>query len=53
MKSLFFEGLMYGGEIAFQNRLGLYSEENLRLKIDWASLELEGNLSQQLAERFR
>ena len=29
---------MYGGQFAFQNRLGLYLEGYLRLKIDWASL---------------
>ena len=28
---------MYGGKFAFQNRLGLYLELNLRPKIDWAS----------------
>ena len=30
------EGLIFGGKFAFQNRLGLYLEGNLRLKIDWA-----------------
>ena len=35
-----FEGLIYGGRFAFQNRLGLYLEGNLGLKIDWASLLL-------------
>ena len=30
--------LIFGEKIAFQNRLGLYSEGNLRLKIDWARL---------------
>ena len=29
---------------AFQSRLGLFLEGNLRLKIDWASLYLKGNL---------
>ena len=29
---------MYGRKFAFQNRLGLYLERHLRLKIDWASL---------------
>ena len=33
-----FEGLIYGGNLAFQNRLGLNLEGNLRLRIDWASL---------------
>ena len=28
----------------FQNWLGLYLEGNLRLKTDWASIEVEGNL---------
>ena len=28
----------------FQSRLGLFLEGNLRLKIDWASLYLKGNL---------
>ena len=32
------EWLMYGGKFVFQNRLGLYLEENLRLKIDWVNL---------------
>ena len=27
----------------FQNWLGLYLEGNLRLKIDWASIEVKGN----------
>ena len=31
------EGLIYGGKFAFQNRLSLYWEGNLRLKINWAS----------------
>ena len=30
------EGLIYEGKFAFQNRLGLDLEGNLRLKIDWA-----------------
>ena len=34
---------MYGGKFAFQNRLGLYLEGNLRPKIHWASSQLEGN----------
>ena len=33
----FLRGL-YGGKFAFQSRLGLYWEGNLRPKIDWASL---------------
>ena len=33
-RGLFLEGLIYGGKFAFQNRLGLYFEGNLRLKID-------------------
>ena len=32
------EGLMYGGKFAFENRLGLSWEGNLRLKIDLGSL---------------
>ena len=36
------EGLINGGKLSFQNRLGLYLEENLRLKIGWANLWLEG-----------
>ena len=47
-----FEGLIYGGKFAFQNRLGLYLDGNVRLKIDWASLWLKGNLCQQFAEGF-
>ena len=38
LRGLFLEGHIYGGNFAFQNRLGLYLEGNLRLKIDWASL---------------
>ena len=38
LRDLFLDGLIYGRKIAFQNRLGLYSEGNLRLKTDWASL---------------
>ena len=38
LRGLFLEGLINGGKFAFQNRLGLYLEGNLRLKIDWASL---------------
>ena len=49
-----FEGLIFGrayirrglikyeGELSFQNRLSLYLEEKLRLKIGWANLWLEG-----------
>ena len=33
----FFEGLIYGGKFAFQTRLGLYWEGNLRVNINWAS----------------
>ena len=33
-------GLIYGGKFAFQNHLGLYY---LHLKINWASLKLNGN----------
>ena len=40
LRGLFLEGLIYGGKFALQNRLGLYLEGNLRLKIDWASLLL-------------
>ena len=41
--SLYSEGLLYGGKLSFQNQLGLYLEGNLRLKIDWASIEVKGN----------
>ena len=34
------------GNGALQNWLGLYLEENLCLKIDWASLQLEETLCQ-------
>ena len=37
LRGLYSEGLIYGRKIAFQYRLGLYSEGNVRLKIDWAS----------------
>ena len=48
---LFLEGLhifggvvlIYGGKFVLQNRLGLYLEGNLCLKIDWASILVEGN----------
>ena len=46
LSGLVLEGLIYGGKPAFQNRLGLYLEGNLRLKVDWASLQLEGHLYQ-------
>ena len=35
--------LIYGGKFVLQNRLGLYLEGNLCLKIDWASILVEGN----------
>ena len=38
LRGLYSEGLINGGKFAFQKRLGLYLEGNLRLKIDWASL---------------
>ena len=38
MRVLYSGGLIYGEKFAFQNRLGLYLEEKLRFKIDWASL---------------
>ena len=38
LRGLFLEGLIYGGKFVFQNRLDLYLEGNLHLKIDWASL---------------
>ena len=38
LSGLFLEGLIYGGNFAFENRLGLYLEGNLSLKIDWTSL---------------
>ena len=34
---------VYGEKFVFQNWLGLYLEGNLRLKIDWASIEVKGN----------
>ena len=40
MEGPIFGGLIYGGKFAFQNRLSLYLEGNLRLKIDWVSLIL-------------
>ena len=36
--------LIYGGKFALQNRLTLYLERNLRLRIDWDSSKLKGNL---------
>ena len=42
LRSLYSEGLIYGGKLSFQNQLGLYLEGNLRLKIGWANLWLEG-----------
>ena len=38
LSGLFLEGLIYGGNFAFENRLGLYLEGNLSLEIDWTSL---------------
>ena len=38
LKGLFLEGLIYGGNFAFQSRLGLYWEGNLRPKIDWKEI---------------
>ena len=38
LRGLFLVGLVYGGKFAFQNRIGLYLEGNLRLNIDWARL---------------
>ena len=40
-----FEGLIFGGAYI---RRGLCTEGNLRFKIDWASLQWEGNLPSQL-----
>ena len=40
-RGLYSEGHMYEGKFAWQNRLGLYWDRNLRLKIYWASLKLE------------
>ena len=37
LRGLFLEGLIYGESFAFQNRLGLYLEGDLRLKIHWAN----------------
>ena len=34
LRGLFLEGLIYGGKLAFQNRLGSYLEGNSRLKFD-------------------
>ena len=42
LEELIFEGLINGGKLSFQNRLGLYLEGNLRLKIGWVNLWLEG-----------
>ena len=42
----FLRGLYTEGNGALQNWLGLYLEENLCLKIDWASLQLEETLCQ-------
>ena len=50
--SALFEGVIFGraqigkGKYAFQNRLRIYWEGNVCLKIHWASLQLEGNLCQ-------
>ena len=52
LRGLFFEVLTYSGKFAFQNRLGLYWEGNLRLKIDWASLWLEANFISNLQKVF-
>ena len=42
-----FEGLVYGEAICVsKNPLGLYWEENMGLKIRWASLKLEGHFCQ-------
>ena len=41
LRVLFLEGLIFEGA-----SIGLYLEGNLSLKIDWASLLLEGNLCQ-------
>ena len=47
-----FEGVIFGraqigkGKFSFQNRLRIYWEGNVCLKIHWASLQLEGNLCQ-------
>ena len=38
LRGLYWEGLINGGKFAFQNRLSLYLEGNLRIKIDWANL---------------
>ena len=37
LRDLFLEGFIYGRKIAFQNRLGLYSEGNLSLEIKGAN----------------
>ena len=41
LRGLFLEGPVYGGKFEFQNWLGLYLEGNLRLKIDWARIEVK------------
>ena len=38
LRGLYSVGLTYGGKIAFQNRLRLYLDGNLRLKIVWTCL---------------
>ena len=38
LRGLYSEGPIYGGKFVLQNRLGLYLEGNLCLKIDWTSL---------------
>ena len=57
LRGLFLEGLIFGGHIyegkfAWQNRLGLYWDRNLRLKIYWASSKLEKNLCRFFARSF-
>ena len=52
LRGLFLEGLINGGKFAFQNRLGLYLEGNLRLKIDWASLIVERKFMSVICRKF-
>ena len=52
LRGLYSEGHIYEGKFAWQNRLGLYLDRNLRLKIYWASSKLEKDLRRYFARRF-
>ena len=52
LRGLFLEGHIYKGKFAWQNRLGLYGDGNLRLKIYWASLKLEKKFMSVLCTKF-